>query len=67
MGKRWIQDADLKKDGLRDYVQRKYGSRGFTKRGTIKPEILNSLADNPRVQEKTRKRARLAKTLRKMS
>ena len=64
--KRWIQKAIKHKGALRRYVKRKYGDKAFTKRGTIRVEVLRKLAKNPRVSETTRRRARLALTLRKL-
>jgi hypothetical protein len=60
-GKRWIGKAIRKPGALRSYVKRKYGSKGFTKRGTIKVSILRDLANEP---GKTGHRARLALRLR---
>jgi len=62
-GKYWIQPAIQKKGALRETVQRRYGKRGFTSKGTIKVEVLNKLAKEKGV---TGQRARLAKTLRKL-
>jgi len=64
--KKWIQKAIKHPGALRRYVKRKYGDKAFTKRGTIRVEILRKLAKNPRVSETTRRRARLALTLRKL-
>ncbi len=63
MAKDWIQRAIKKPGSLRAYVKRKYGSAGFTKRGTIKKEILDRLAKR---NDTIGRRARLAKALRKM-
>ncbi|MHA1829057.1 MAG: hypothetical protein ACTSX6_10480 [Candidatus Heimdallarchaeaceae archaeon] len=65
MGKneRWIQEAIEKPGSLRNYVKRKYGKRGFTRRGTIKVKILRKLAKK---KGKVGRRARLALTLRKL-
>jgi len=60
---RWIQKAIKRKGALRAYVRRKYGNKGFTKRGTIKVSILRKLAHKP---GKIGKRARLALTLRNL-
>jgi len=64
----WIQNAIKRKGALTQYVYRKYGKRGFTvsrKTGRlkIKQEVLNELAKKPGT---TGRRARLAKTLRKL-
>ena len=62
----WIQHAIKKPGALHAYVKRKYGERGFTRRGTIKREILVKLAKhakNPTI----RRRAQLALTLRKLA
>ena len=58
---KWIQKAIKRPGALRSYVKRHYGSKGFTKRGTIKVSILRKLARKP---GKVGKRARLALTLR---
>jgi len=64
--KKWIQGAIKKEGSLRDYIRRRYGDAGFTERGTIKISVLRRLAEDPEVSEKTRKRARLALTLREI-
>jgi hypothetical protein len=68
MGKRktkyWIQRAIKNPGSLRRYVQRVFGSRGFTRYGTIKVAILKKLAKKP---GKIGKRARLALTLRRLA
>jgi len=61
--KLWIQRAIEKPGTLRATVRRRYGSRGFTQRGTIKVKILRRLAKAKGV---TGRRARLALTLRKL-
>lgn len=61
--RRWIQRAVKRKGALRETVKRRYGSRGFTRRGTIKVEVLRKLSSEKGV---TGKRARLALTLRKL-
>lgn len=63
MGKKFIQKAIKKPGALKQTVQRRYGKRGFTQRGTIKAEILSKLAREKGV---TGKRARLAQTMRKL-
>lgn len=62
--RRWIQKAIKKPGALRAYVKRRYGSKAFTKRGTIKLEILRKLA---REKGTIGRRARLALTLRKLN
>ncbi|MGB9672409.1 MAG: hypothetical protein ACPLZY_04605 [Candidatus Norongarragalinales archaeon] len=61
--KYWIQHAIRKPGALRTTVQRRYGKRGFTRKGTIKREVLAELAREKGV---TGRRARLAKTLRRL-
>jgi hypothetical protein len=61
--RRWIQRAVKRKGALRQTVRRRYGSRGFTRRGTIKAEVLHKLSKEKGV---TGRRARLALTLRKL-
>ncbi|MEM2368117.1 MAG: hypothetical protein QXQ50_07805 [Candidatus Bathyarchaeia archaeon] len=61
----WIQKAIKRKGALRSYVARKYGKRGFVKRGNryiIKTEVLHRLAKK---KGSVGKRARLALTLRR--
>lgn len=60
---KWIAGAIEKPGTLRATVQRRFGKKGFTQRGTIKVSILNKLSKEKGV---TGKRARLAKTLRKL-
>jgi len=59
----WIQKAVKRKGALRAHMKRKYGSRAFTSKGTIKREYLEKEAKEPGT---TGKRARLAITLRKI-
>jgi len=59
----WIQRAIERPGALTRTVKRKYGKRGFTRRGTIKVEVLRELAKRKGV---TGRRARLALTLRKL-
>lgn len=66
MGRRnntWIQRAIKHKGALRAYVKRKFGRRGFTRRGTIKVKVLKSLSKK---KGSIGRRARLALTLRKL-
>lgn len=63
MARYWIQKAITKPGSLRAYVKRRYGRKGFTKKGTIKVSVLKDLANEP---GKVGKRARLALTLRKL-
>ncbi len=60
----WIQEAIKNPGALRRYVKRVYGEEGFTKRGTIKVEVLRELLNHP--NETIRRRAQLALTLRKL-
>jgi len=62
MTRYWIQKAIKKPGALRAYMKRKYGSKAFTKKGTIKLEYLKKEAKRPGT---IGKRARLALTLRK--
>jgi len=64
--KKWIQRAIKKPGALQKYVLRKFGSEGFTERGTIKVSVLRKLASSPHVSDKTRRRAILALTLRRL-
>ena len=59
----WIQKAVKRKGALRAHMKRKYGSKAFTSKGTIKREYLEKEAKEPGT---TGKRARLAITLRKI-
>jgi hypothetical protein len=62
---RWIQRAVRHPGALHAYVKRKYGEKAFTRKGTIKREILVKLAKhtkNPTI----RRRAQLALTLRRL-
>jgi hypothetical protein len=63
MTRYWIQKAVKRKGALRAHMKRKYGSKAFTSRGTIKQEYLQKEAKQPGT---TGKRARLAITLRKV-
>lgn len=62
-GKKWISGAIGKPGALRGKVKRRYGSKGFTRRGTIKKEVLVDMSKEPGT---TGKQARLGLTLRKM-
>lgn len=53
----------LKKGALRKTVRSRYGRRGFDQRGRIKPTVLEKMSHEKGV---TGKRARFAKTLRRM-
>ena len=64
MVRRWIQKAIKHPGSLRAYVKRRFGRRGFTKRGTIKTSILRKLAKR---KGTIGRRARLALTLRRLS
>jgi len=59
----WIRQAIKKPGALKKYIERRYGKRGFTERGTIKLKVLRRLAKR---KGKIGKRARLALTLRKL-
>jgi hypothetical protein len=63
----WIQEAHFKKGTMRDYVRNKYGASGFNKDGTLKMSILEEIKHDPTVQDKTRKRATAAITLKRIS
>ena len=63
MTKYWMKGLKLKKGALREDVQRLYGERGFTERGTIKLSVLNELSSSS--NSKVRRRAVLAKTMRR--
>jgi len=65
--KRWIQKAIEHPGALTEYVKRRFGRRGFTRKGTIKVSILRKLARDKKVSPTTRRRARLALTLRKLA
>jgi len=66
--RRWIQQAVEKPGTLTAYVRDRYGDEGFDRKGRIKMSILRELArPQTNVRKKTRKRARLALTLREMS
>ncbi len=66
MTDKWIQEAIEKPGSLREYIRRKYGKRAFTSKGTIKVTYLRKLLRSKTVDEKTKRRARLALTLRKL-
>lgn len=59
----WIRQALKKPGSYRASVMRRYGKRGFTRRGTIKREIIEKDAKK---KGKIGKRARLALTLRRL-
>lgn len=63
---KWIQGAVTKPGALREYVQREYGEQGFDQHGRIKVSVLRELAEHGPT-ERTRRRARLALTLRRLS
>lgn len=64
--KMWIQQSIKNPGSLRRYVSRKFGRRGFTKKGTIKVSVLRKIARDKNVSSRVRNRARLALTLRKL-
>jgi len=68
--KKWIQEAIEDEGSLTDYVKRRWGSKAFTKKGTIKVAYLNKIIKDykkGKVSLKTFRRAVLAKTLSKLS
>jgi len=60
----WIQSAIKRPGSLRSYTKRKYGNRGFTKRGTIKVSYLRKMTKSK--SPIVRRRANLALNLRKI-
>ena len=62
-GKLWIRKAIEKPGTYRKSIHRRYGKRGFTKKGTIKTEII---AKDVKKSGRLGKQARLARTLRKL-
>ncbi|MHA1341029.1 MAG: hypothetical protein ACTSO2_13735 [Promethearchaeota archaeon] len=56
---------NLKKGAFRNYVQRNYGKKGFTSDGKIKVSVARKIANNPKVNETTRRRARFMLNARK--
>lgn len=60
---KWIQKVAKHKGALHRNVQSRYGKRGFTKRGTIKPSIITKLAHEPGI---VGRRARFAKNVGKL-
>lgn len=60
MPEKWIQKAVEKPGAYRTSVKQRYGSEGFTRKGSIKPEIMRKDAQ---ASGKLGKRARLAMTL----
>jgi len=61
----WMQDLDLKKGSLREYVAEEYGDKGFEtskKSGNkiIKPEVLKEIANDKDLPEKRQREAELA-------
>lgn len=61
--RKWIKSAIKRPGALRATVQRRFGARGFTDRGTIKRSVLTRLSKEG---GKTGQRARLAITLNKI-
>lgn len=59
----WIKEAVERPGSYRASVKRRYGKGGFTRRGTIKSSVIAADARKP---GKIGKRARLARTLRKV-
>jgi len=62
-GDYWIRGAIEKPGSYRASVARRYGTEGFTERGTIRREII---ARDAKKKGKIGKQARLAKTLRRL-
>ncbi len=62
---KFIKGAIEKPGALTASIRRMFGRRGFTKRGTIRVSILRRLASSARMRL-TRRRARLALTLRRL-
>jgi hypothetical protein len=60
---RWIQEAVKRPGRLRRYVARVYGQEGFTRRGTIRVEVLREIAKR---KDGLGRAARLALTLRRL-
>lgn len=58
----WIREAIKEPGSLKAYVHWKFGEEGFTKRHTIKIDILQNLSNMPGI---TGQRARLALNVRK--
>jgi len=61
----WMQDLDLKKGSLREYVAEEYGDKGFEtskKSGNyiIRPEVLKEIANDKSLPEKRQREAQLA-------
>lgn len=68
--KKWIQRAIEEEGSLTDYVKRRWGKEGFTKKGTIKVKILNQIIRDykqGKVSLLTYRRAILAKNLKKIA
>lgn len=63
----WIKEAKFEKGAMRSYVRIRYGSAGFNKDGTLKISVLEEIANDPTVHDKTRKRANAALTLKKFA
>jgi hypothetical protein len=62
---KWMQDLDLKKGSLREYVAQEYGDKGFetskiSGNKIIKPEILKEIANDKDLPEKRQREAELA-------
>ncbi|MGB9674672.1 MAG: capsid protein VP2 [Nanopusillaceae archaeon] len=62
--KKWIQEIDIRKGALRDYMLRHYGPEAFTKKGTIKFKYINDAIKNGSPHVK--RMALLAKNFRKI-
>jgi len=66
MVEKWLAGAIKKPGVFTKYVHDKYGNRAFTKRGTIKIGYINKIIKDPKTSSITLKRARLAKTLKRI-
>jgi len=60
MVRKWIHKAVKRLGAYRKSVQRRYGKRGFTERGTIKREVI---ARDAQRSGRIGRQARLARTL----
>ena len=64
--RKWIQRAVKKEGALREYMMNRYGKRAFTEKGTIKTEYLKKVLKDKKADIKTKRRVRLALTLRRL-
>lgn len=63
---KWLGGAIKHPGAFTNYVHEKYGSKAFTERGTLKVEYVNKVIKDPKATTVQKRRARLAKTLRKI-